>query len=75
MSTNPFDALGLPTRPDLTDEQVRALAGHRTATHRTGPTAGRWPGTPPPATPRHCRWPSSPTVPRCRVSRPSGRGN
>ena len=24
MSTNPFDALGLPTRPDLTDEQVRA---------------------------------------------------
>jgi len=24
MSTNPFDALGLPARPDLTDEQVRA---------------------------------------------------
>jgi hypothetical protein len=24
VSTNPFDALGLPTRPDLTDEQVRA---------------------------------------------------
>jgi hypothetical protein len=24
VSTNPFDALGLPARPDLTDEQVRA---------------------------------------------------
>ena len=24
MSTSPFDALGLPARPDLTDEQVRA---------------------------------------------------
>jgi hypothetical protein len=24
VSTNPFDALGLPVRPDLTDEQVRA---------------------------------------------------
>ena len=24
MSTNPFDALGLPVRPDLADEQVRA---------------------------------------------------
>ena len=24
MTTNPFDALGLPARPDLTDEQVRA---------------------------------------------------
>jgi hypothetical protein len=24
MSTNPFDALGLPARPDLDDEQVRA---------------------------------------------------
>ena len=24
MSMNPFDALGLPARPDLTDEQVRA---------------------------------------------------
>ncbi len=24
MSVNPFDALGLPARPDLTDEQVRA---------------------------------------------------
>lgn len=24
MSGNPFDALGLPTRPDLSDEQVRA---------------------------------------------------
>ena len=24
MAVNPFDALGLPTRPDLTDEQVRA---------------------------------------------------
>ena len=23
MTSNPFDALGLPTRPDLTDEQVR----------------------------------------------------
>ena len=24
MALNPFDALGLPARPDLTDEQVRA---------------------------------------------------
>ena len=24
MAVNPFDALGLPARPDLTDEQVRA---------------------------------------------------
>ena len=34
MSTNPFDALGLPTRPDLTDEQVRAAwRAIATATH------------------------------------------
>jgi hypothetical protein len=24
VAVNPFDALGLPVRPDLTDEQVRA---------------------------------------------------
>lgn len=34
MSANPFDALGLPTRPDLTDEQVRAAWRHvAAATH------------------------------------------
>ena len=34
MSTNPFEALGLPTRPDLTDEQVRAAwRAIATATH------------------------------------------
>jgi hypothetical protein len=34
MSTNPFDALGLPTRADLTDEQVRAAwRAIATATH------------------------------------------
>ena len=34
MSTNPFDALGLPVRPDLTDEQVRAAwRAVATATH------------------------------------------
>ena len=34
MSTSPFDALGLPTRPDLTDEQVRAAwRAIATATH------------------------------------------
>jgi hypothetical protein len=34
VSTNPFDALGLPTRPDLTDEQVRAAwRAIATATH------------------------------------------
>lgn len=34
MSTNPFGALGLPTRPDLTDEQVRAAwRATATATH------------------------------------------
>ena len=34
MSANPFDALGLPTRPDLTDEQVRAAwRAIATATH------------------------------------------
>ena len=34
MNTNPFDALGLPTRPDLTDEQVRAAwRAIATATH------------------------------------------
>ena len=34
MSTSPFDALGLPARPDLTDEQVRAAwRAIATATH------------------------------------------
>jgi hypothetical protein len=34
VSTNPFDALGLPTRPDLTDDQVRAAwRAIATATH------------------------------------------
>ncbi|MGH3283081.1 MAG: hypothetical protein ACRDPD_00075 [Streptosporangiaceae bacterium] len=34
MRTNPFDALGLPVRPDLTDEQVRAAwRAIATATH------------------------------------------
>jgi hypothetical protein len=33
-STNPFDALGLPVSPDLTDEQVRAAwRAVATATH------------------------------------------
>ena len=36
MSTNPFDALGLPTRPDLTDGGPRRLAGHRDR-HPPGP--------------------------------------
>jgi hypothetical protein len=31
VSTNPFDALGLPTRRDLTDEQVRAFQLRRMA--------------------------------------------
>ena len=41
MSTSPFDALGLPARPDLTDEQVRAA--WRTiaaATHPDRPGGG-----------------------------------
>ena len=41
MTTNPFDALGLPARPDLTDEQVRAA--WRTiaaATHPDRPGGG-----------------------------------
>jgi hypothetical protein len=41
MAVNPFDALGLPTRPDLTDEQVRAA--WRTiaaATHPDRPGGG-----------------------------------
>jgi hypothetical protein len=34
VSTNPFDALGLPVGPDLTDEQVRAAwRAIATATH------------------------------------------
>ena len=34
MSANPFDALGLPARPDLTDEQIRAAwRAIATATH------------------------------------------
>ena len=34
MSTSPFDALGLPARPDLTDERVRAAwRAIATATH------------------------------------------
>jgi hypothetical protein len=34
MTVNPFDALGLPTRPDLTDEQVReAWRAIAAATH------------------------------------------
>jgi len=34
VSANPFDALGLPARPDLTDEQIRAAwRAIATATH------------------------------------------
>ena len=41
MNPNPFDALGLPTRRDLTDEQVRA-AWHKAAagTHPDRPDGG-----------------------------------
>jgi hypothetical protein len=41
MNADPFDALGLPARPDLTDEQVRA-AWHQvaTATHPDRPDGG-----------------------------------
>jgi hypothetical protein len=41
MNADPFEALGLPARPDLTDEQVRA-AWHQvaTATHPDRPDGG-----------------------------------
>ena len=39
--TNPFTALGLPTRPDLTDEQVRAAwCTIAAATHPDRPGGG-----------------------------------
>ena len=41
MTTNPFDALGLPARPDLTDEQVRAAwRAIAAATHPDRPGGG-----------------------------------
>ena len=41
MSTNPFEALGLPARPDLTDEQVRAAwRAIAAATHPDRPDGG-----------------------------------
>jgi hypothetical protein len=41
MSTNPFDALGLPARPDLDDEQVRsAWRAIAAATHPDRPDGG-----------------------------------
>jgi len=41
MTTNPFEALGLPARPDLTDEQVRAAwRAIATATHPDRPDGG-----------------------------------
>jgi hypothetical protein len=41
VSTNPFDALGLPARPDLTDEQVRAAwRAIAAATHPDRPDGG-----------------------------------
>jgi curved DNA-binding protein CbpA len=41
MAVNPFDALGLPTRPDLTDEQVRAAWRKiAAATHPDRPGGG-----------------------------------
>ena len=47
MTHNPFAALGLPARPDLTDEQVRAAwRAIAAATHPDRRTAGTPPGTP-----------------------------
>jgi len=41
MTTNPFEALGLPARPDLTDGQVRAAwRAIAAATHPDRPDAG-----------------------------------
>src|SRR5580693_3767088 len=41
MTANPFDALGLPARPDLTDEQVRAAwRAVAAATHPDRPGGG-----------------------------------
>jgi hypothetical protein len=41
VAVNPFDALGLPTRPDLTDEQVRAAWRKiAAATHPDRPGGG-----------------------------------
>ena len=41
MAVNPFDALGLPARPDLTDEQVRAAwRAIAAATHPDRPGGG-----------------------------------
>ena len=41
MTTDPFDALGLPARPDLTDEQVRAAwRAIADATHPDRPDGG-----------------------------------
>ena len=41
MAVNPFDALGLPARPDLTDEQVRAAwRSIAAATHPDRPDGG-----------------------------------
>ena len=41
MALNPFDALGLPARPDLTDEQVRAAWRKiAAATHPDRPGGG-----------------------------------
>jgi hypothetical protein len=41
VTPNPFDALGLPTRPDLTDEQVRdAWRKVAAATHPDRPDGG-----------------------------------
>src|ERR1700726_2127387 len=41
MAVNPFDALGLPARPDLTDEQVRAAwRAIAAATHPDRPDGG-----------------------------------
>src|SRR5579863_9628524 len=41
MNADPFEALGLPARPDLTDEQVRAAWHHiATTTHPDRPDGG-----------------------------------
>jgi curved DNA-binding protein CbpA len=52
---DPFTALGLPVRPDLSDEQVRAAWRQvATATHPDRPDGGDPAATPkpPPPTPR-----------------------
>ena len=84
MTPDPFDALGLPARPDLTDEQVRAAwRAIAAATHPDRPDGGdlaRYTQAPPPTpscappgaaarpTPT---WPSGPDRPGRRTPRRS----